>query len=138
MNLKLEEAATSEYGNGFKADKALLGGGGYYCSNRNAGLPVYWWISFTETPIEIVSIQFEEMYPGAEFEFFASNTQTCGKEGKVLINGTQKEISGKDFDNGQYYHCYGFKITKLGANQYASLMNFQYFVLGKLNENILK
>ena len=136
MNLKLEEAATSEYGNGFKADKALLGGGRYYCSKKNAGLPVYWWISFTETPVEIVSIQFEEMYPGAEFEFFACDTKEFCKEGRVLINGAQKDITGKDFDNGQYYSCYGLKITKLGAHQYATLMNFRYFVLGKPNKSV--
>ena len=67
LNLEMEYHASSKYKDMAKyaADKALLGGGGYYCSNRNAGLPVYWWISFGESPVEIVSIQFEEMYPGA-------------------------------------------------------------------------
>ena len=119
----------------YAADKAVEASGErerYYCSEQNAGLPVFWWLSFGDRRMKIVSIQFEEKYKGAEFEFFACDMKEFCKEGRVLINGTQKEINGKDFDNGQYYPCYGLKITKLGAYQYASLMKFQYFVRGKL------
>jgi len=129
LNLKMVNNASSVYGEKYAANKAIVEGG-YYCSKKNAGLPVYWWMSFEESPVEIVSIKFEEKYAGAEFEFFAcDDAKELCKRGRVLINGIQKEINGKEFDNGQNYHCYGLKITKLGAYQYASLMNFQYFVL---------
>merc|ERR1719244_1587077 len=131
-NSKMENSASSVYRNldKYAANQAIVEGK-YYCSEKNAGLPVYWWMSFEESPVEIVSIKFEEKdrYKGARFEFFACDAKELCKEGRVLIKGTQKEISGKEFYNGQNYHSYGLKITKLGANQYVSLMNFQYFVL---------
>lgn len=118
--------ASSVYDESYAASKANVTGG-YYCSEKNADLPVYWWMSLGEEKGKIISIQFEEKYKGAEFEFFVSNTKECGTEGKVLISGTQEDISGKEFNNeSQIYHCYGLKITKLGRNGYASLMNLKY------------
>ena len=142
FNLKLtkEYRASSTYTStdfwntktAWKADNAVKKGT-YWCSKQGAKLPVFWWISFKEQPVEIVSISFEAQYPGARFEFFASNTTklTKAKSGRKLISGTQEEINHLDFENGQFYHHYGFKITTYGERDYVSLKNFDFFVQGK-------
>jgi len=114
--------------NSYNPSKAVQGG--YWCSKRNDPAP-FWWISFVEKPIEVVSIAFEENYSGAAFEFFASSGEECAepKNGNVLIKGTREEISNIKFKNGQRYHCYGLRITKLAQTKnwgaLASLKKFQ-------------
>ena len=123
----MEFKASSEYNNEYGAKKAVKGG--YWSSKRNAKpLPLYWWMSFKNEPVAIVSIAFGEhwKYMGAEFEFIASDKEECDENGKVLIKGTQAEIYGAVFTNEQSYYCYGSKITKLGRYGYASVKNFYY------------
>lgn len=124
---ELEFKASSEYNNEYGAKKAVKDG--YWSSKRNAKpLPLYWWMSFKNEPVAIVSIAFGEhwKYMGAEFEFIASDKEECDENGKVLIKGTQAEIYGAVFTNEQSYYCYGLKITKLGRYGYASVKNFYY------------
>jgi len=102
----------------------------YWCSAEGAEPPLYWWIDFEEVKVEIVRIAFGEWYPGAQFEFFASETKECSENGTRLISGTQEDIFGKTFANGKGYHCYGLKITNLPNTAYgplASLKDFQFF-----------
>ena len=127
-NVELEISATSEYSHSYSAEKAVRGG--YWCSKQNAQLPVFWWIWFKEEPVVIVSIMFEEIYGGAEFEFIASDTKECDENGKVLINGTRAMINEVEFENGQSHYCYGLKVTKLGNNNYVSIKNL-YYLPGK-------
>ena len=93
-------------------------------------------------PIEVVSIAFEEKYPGAVFEFFASSGEECAKpkDGTVLINGTQEEISNIKFKNGRRYHCHGLRITKPAQTKrygaLASLKNFQLTIHRKFHPSI--
>jgi len=120
----------------FTAGRAVEGG--YWCSQRNDKAPLYWWILFKEKPVEIVEITFEEVYPGAKFEFFATNS--CGAKWisvgdtarTSLLDGTQAEISGKKIDNRQPFKCYGLKITKLAKTKkyggLASVRNFHFQV----------
>jgi len=119
--------ASSEYSSSYSPDKAATGG--YWCSEKNAESPSFWWISFEQERVEIVEIRFEEKYPGATFEFFASDTKECSETGRLLINGTRDEINGKIFANGERYHCYGLKITNLPKTRWgrlASLKNFHF------------
>ena len=120
--------ASSSWRNKYNSSKAVKGGRSYWCSKKTDPAP-HWWISFVAKPIEVVSIAFEEKYPGAEFEFFASSGKECAEDGTVLIKGTQAEISNEKFENGRRYHCYGLKITKLVQTKkygaLASLRNFQ-------------
>lgn len=119
----------------YRAGRAVTGG--YWCSKRNDKAPLYWWISFEKKPVEIVEITFEEVYPGAEFEFFATDMigGMCGESGTSLINGTQAEISGKKIENGQSYYCYGLTIRKLANTKkygsLASMRNFHFQVRDK-------
>ena len=88
-----------------------------------------------ETPAKIRSIQFEEVYEGAEYEFFASNSPECEPD-RILVEGNREKINGVVFENGQLYSCYGLKITKLvkhkSYNFIAAIKNFQFFVeMGK-------
>ena len=124
--------------NSYNSSKAVKGGRSYWCSKKTDLAP-YWWISFEAKPIEVVSIAFEEKYPGAVFEFFASSGGKCAEDGTVLINGTQTEISNKDFENGGRYHCYGLRITKRFPTSYgplATLRNFQLIVNRKFHPSI--
>ena len=124
--------ASSTYKTSTSADKAATEDG-YWCSERNSESPQYWWISFEGVGEEIVKITFEEKYPGAQFSFFASDTNECTKDGRELINGTQEQINGNIFANGERYNCYGFKITNLpNTNKWghlASLQQLQIFLL---------
>ena len=137
LNLKLTKTyqASSTYVNSWnptfdwRADKAVQQGS-HWSSGPKAKVPVFWWISFKEEPVEIVSIAFEEVFPGAQFEFFASNT-TKAEGGRKLISGTQKQINHVDFENGHFYRHYGFKITKFGQLNSVTLKNFDFFVRGK-------
>jgi len=120
--------------NSYNSSKAVKGGRSYWCSKKTDETP-YWWISFEAKPIEVVSIAFEEKYSGpwggAEFEFFASSGEECAEDGRVLIKGTQAEISNEKFENGRRYHCYGLRITKRFPTSYgplATLRNFQLIV----------
>merc|ERR1719334_2744542 len=94
-------------------------------SKMNDKAPLYWWISFNK-PVQIFQIGFLETYTArpdlwatdkaASYEFYGSDTAACSKTGKTLIYGTRSEIVGKNFNNGvngQAYHCYGLKVTKL-------------------------
>ena len=81
--------------------------------------------------MKIVSIEFEEQkYVGSRFEFFAAETEKA-TSGKLLIKGTQAEITGADFENDQSYHFYGLAVMKPKDASYASLKNFRYSILGK-------
>jgi len=128
VGLTIKFDASSSWSNSYNPSKAVRGG--YWCTNKRDPAP-YWWISFVAKPIEVVSIAFEEKYPGAVFEFFASSGEECAKpkDGTVLINGTQEEISNIKFKNGRRYHCYGLRITKPAQTKrygaLATLKNFQ-------------
>ena len=125
-NLPIKYKASSEWNSNYDAGHAV--GEGYWCSKKNAGAPLYWWISFVNEPVEIVSIMFEERYPAAEVEFFASSTRECAKTGLVLINGTQAKINNKIFANGRSYYCYGLRFTKLGnGNRHGKLASLKKF-----------
>ena len=84
--------------------------------------------------MEIVKIKFEEEYPGAQFEFFASDTNECTENGRILISGTREQINGKLFANGKPYHCYGLKITNLPNTiwgRLATLKQFHFSIFGE-------
>jgi len=122
-------SSSSSWSSSYSADKAATGG--YWCSAKNSVPAAYWWISFEEVGEEIVKIGFEEQYPGAQFEFFASHTTKCGNAGWKLISGTREKINEKMFPNGKRYRCYGLKITNLPSTiwgRLASLKNFHFFV----------
>ena len=92
-----------------------------------------------EKPVEIVSITFEEKYPAATFEFFATNTTECGKTGTELINGTRAEINQKTFKNGGSYYCYGLRITKLGdGKKYGDLASLSKFRFKGMRQKMIK
>ena len=133
-NLPIKYKASSEWNSNYDADHAIHVGGGYWCSKKNAGAPLYWWISFVNEPVEIVSITFVERYPAAEVEFFASSTRECAETGLVLINGTRADINNKIFENGRSYYCYGLRFTKLGNSKHngklASLKKFDFHFKG--------
>jgi len=142
--------ANSTWSDSYAAEKAMKGEGGYWCSAKNDKAPVVWWISFKQQPVKILSIKFEEVYPGAEYEFFASDTSTtlshqtpgfpsslvtneCDPDlDRTLLKGDLNQINGAIVENGQLNRCYGLKITKLGDGgkngPLASLKNFQFFV----------
>jgi len=129
LDVTAKYSSSSSYSSSYSADKAATGG--YWCSAKNSEPPAYWWISFEEKREEIVKIGFEEQYPGAQFEFFASNTKICSHGGWKLINGTREKINEKMFANGKRYRCYGLKITNLPTTKWgglASLKNFHFFV----------
>merc|ERR550534_2760773 len=71
-DLTIEYSASSEWSSSYDAGHAAEGEGAYWCSDGGDEAPLYWWISFKEKPVEIVTIMFEEKYPGAVFEFFGS------------------------------------------------------------------
>jgi len=123
--------ASSSWSNGWTAEKAMKGQNKYWCSARNDNVPIYWQTSFVEVPAKIFGIKFEETYPGAEFQFFASNDVLDCNADKVFIEGTQKQINGIAFENDQFYPCYGLKITKLAKTSYygllATIKNFEFF-----------
>jgi len=130
--------ASSTYNTSTSADKAATEDG-YWCSKNQASWlsTQYWWISFEGVGEEIVKITFEEQYPGAEFEFFASDTNECTEDGRKLISGTREKINGRIFENGKLHHCYGLKITDLPETKrgyLASLKHFQFFVRRDLCE----
>jgi len=127
--------STSEYSSPHGAEKAV-GNTGYWCSEKYAQLPVYWWIQFKKS-MEIVRIEFEEVYEGAEFEFFGCTDDDPSNNVTKLINGTSTDVNGKDFANGRPYDCYGLKFTKLGEKNFASIKNFQFHVLeGSIQDNL--
>ena len=124
--------ASSTYGDKYSADKPATEDG-YWCSERNPESPQYWWISFEKVGMgaEIAKITFEETYPGAQYEFFASDTNECTKTGRTLISGTQEQISRQIFENGKLHHCYGLKITNVPNTHWghlATLKGFRFFV----------
>jgi len=130
-------SASSEWSGSYDAGHAVEGEGQYWCSKRGAKAPLYFWISFVEKPVEIVSITFEEKYPAATFEFFATNNTECGKTGTELINGTREEINQKTFENGGSYYCYGLRITKLGdGGKYGDLASLSKFRFKGNEENM--
>ena len=80
-------------------------------------------------------VEFTEEYPGAQFEFFASNDPSNFQDiHDILLQGGQEDISGKQLENDQSYRCYGLKITQLAnTNSYgplASVKNFRYHLQG--------
>jgi len=128
-DLTIEYSASSKWSGSYDAGHAVEGEGAYWCSDGGDEAPLYWWISFKEKPMEIVTITFEEEYPGAVFEFFGSSTEECAEKGTVLISGNRADIYNRKFTNGRAYHCYGLKITKLAKSSYgrlASLMKFDF------------
>jgi len=135
-DLTIEYSASSKWSSSYDAGHAAEGEGAYWCSDGGDEAPLYWWISFKEKPVEIVTITFEEKYPGAVFEFFGSSTEECAEKGTVLINGTRADIFDRKFSNGRSYHCYGLKITKLAKSSHgrlASLMKFDFQYTGTKN-----
>ena len=132
--------ASSTYGDKFSADKAATEDG-YWCSESYSESPQYWWISFKKVGMgaEIVKITFEEIYPGAQYEFIASDTNECTKTGRTLISGTQEQINGQILENGKLHHCYGLKITNLPNTKkwghLATLKRFRFFVRPPGNTN---
>ena len=132
----MEYHTNSRWSNRYDAEKAMKGADkpNYWCSARNGDLPIFWKISFGEVLVQIVKVEFEEKYPGAEFKFFASNDAlNCSAE-KVLISGKKENINGIKFENDQSYSCYGLEITQLvNTNDYgplASVKNFKFFMTG--------
>lgn len=143
--------SSSNWSGKYTAEKAMLRDGGYWCSKKNDKAPLYWWISFNK-PVQIFQIGFLETYTArpdlwatdkaASYEFYGSDTAACSKTGKTLIYGTRSEIVGKNFNNGvngQAYHCYGLKVTKLADTRdtrkhrygpLATLKNFGFSVKG--------
>merc|ERR1712142_592589 len=141
LDLNPTYSASSEWSKGWSADKAATAGG-YWCSRRDPTTPVYWWLSIGDVEEEIVKIALEEEEfplatdalepPRAQFEFFASDTKACTRNGRELISGTRDEINEKIFANGRRYHCYGLKITNLPTTKnwgkLATLKNFRFYV----------
>jgi len=135
LKVRKDYSASSVYksywwGTTYPAKLAVTGS--YWCSKKEARLPVYWWMSLSE-PVEIISIAFEEKYEGATFEFFASHVKKATNEfvRKPLIKGTRDEINDVDFENGESYRYYGLVITAFGkGKKYASLKNFQFYAKG--------
>ena len=87
-----------------------------------------------ELPVKIVSISFDEEYPGATFEFFGSEKMYARGEKytKVLIKGTRDEINKVDFKNDRSFQFYGLKVKEKGKGQkYASVKNFEFYVKGE-------
>jgi len=129
-DLTIEYSASSEWSSSYDAGHAAEGEGAYWCSDGGDEAPLYWWISFKEKPVEIVTITFEEKYPGAVFEFFGSSTEECAEKGTELISGNQADIDNRQFTNGRSYYCYGLKITKLAETssygRLASLTKFDF------------
>merc|ERR1712142_885867 len=130
----MEYHTNSRWSNRYDAEKAMKGADqpNYWCSARNDNLPLFWKISFGEVLVQIVKVEFEEKYPGAEFQFFASNDAlNCSAE-KVLIRGKKENINGIKFENDQSYSCYGLEITQLvNTNNYgplASVKDFKFFM----------
>merc|ERR1712142_1111483 len=134
----------SEYADsGHVAKMATKEEGGYWCSKKYPKyynrLPLYWWIMIKEKPVKIVSIAFDEYdnskYNEAEFTFFGSkfcdpDPEKIGRcfpkdHCKTLISGVQAKISGVEFVNEDYFHCYFLKITT--EKKYASMKNFRFF-----------
>ena len=135
-DLTIEYSASSEWSSSYDAGHAAEGEGAYWCSDGGDEAPLYWWISFKERPVEIVTITFEEKYPGALFEFFGSSTEECAEKGTALISGNQADIDNRQFTNGRSYYCYGLKITKLAETssygRLASLTKFDFQYKGSL------
>ena len=133
-DLTIEYSASSKWSSSYDAGHAAEGEGAYWCSDGGDEAPLYWWISFKEKPVEIVTITFEEKYPGALFEFFGSSTEECAEKGTVLISGNKADINNRQFPNGRSYHCYGLKITKLAESsrygRLASLTKFDFQYTG--------
>ena len=107
------------------------GRGGLWCSGKGDKAPV-WRISFGQQQrAKIRSIEFEEKYAGAKFEFFASNSPDCSPD-KVLIEGDRETINGVIFENRQLFSCYGLQFTKLAHTKsygpLATIKNLQFFV----------
>jgi len=129
-DLTIEYSASSEWSSSYDAGHAAEGEGAYWCSDGGDEAPLYWWISFKERPVEIVTITFEEKYPGAVFQFFGSSTEECAEKGTELISGNQADIDNRQFTNGRSYYCYGLKITKLAETssygRLASLTKFDF------------
>jgi len=129
-DLTIEYSASSEWSSSYDAGHEAEGEGAYWSSDGGDEAPLYWWISFKEKPVEIVTITFEEKYPGALFEFFGSSTEECAEKGTVLISGNKADIYNRQFPNGRSYHCYGLKITKLAESsrygRLASLTKFDF------------
>jgi len=135
-NLKREYRATSTYSEYYAAEKAEKIQNNYWCSAKGDDAPIYWRIFFPEMTVQIVKVEFEEKYPGAEFEFFASNdAQNCNAD-EVLIRGNQEDINGIKFENDKSYPCYGLKITRLAnTNSNGPLATVNNFFLGDCDEN---
>ena len=138
-NLEMEFRSDSTWSNTYAAEEATKFNLNYWCSARKDDAPIYWRISFTEVQVQIVRVEFEEEYPGAEFQFFASNdAQNCNMD-EVLISGTREDINGIEFENDQSYACYGLKIIQLANTKnygpLASLKNFEFFLKGMYNSS---
>ena len=132
----MEFRSNSTWSDTYAAEEATKFKFNYWCSARGDNAPIYWQISFTEVQVQIVRVEFEEQYPGAEFQFFASNdAQNCNVD-EVLISGTREDINGIEFENDQSYPCYGLKIIQLAnTKNLASLKNFEFFLKGMYNSS---
>jgi len=131
-DLKMEFRSNSTWSDTYAAKEATKIQVNYWCSAKDDDAPIYWRMSFRERPVQIVKVEFEEKYSGAEFEFFASSdTQSCNAD-KVLIKGKREDISGIQLENDQSYPCYGLKVTQLANTAsfgpLVSVKNFDFFL----------
>jgi len=125
--------ASSEYKGrtGFEADKAF-GEDGYWCSVRGPDTPVRLWFQFKE-PTRVVQIKFKEQYKmsGEDgYQVFGSDAvDNCGgpNNQKVLTEAAASVfVTGKEFQNDQFFYCYGIQTDSYGRNNYVSAKELKF------------
>jgi len=133
--------ASSEYKGrtGFEADKAF-GEDGYWCSVRGPDTPVRLWFQFKE-PTRVVQIKFKEQYKmsGEDgYQVFGSDAvDNCGgpNNQKVLTEAPASLfVTGKEFQNDQFFYCYGIQTDSYGRNNYVSAKELKFGFGGGLRE----
>jgi len=123
--------ASSELSTTYKADKAF-GEDGYWCSIWRPDTPVRLWFQFKE-PKRVVQIKFEEQYEmsGEDgYEVFGSDAVgDCGgpNNQNVLTEAAASEfVTGKEFQNDQFFYCYGIQTNSYGRRDYVSAKKLKF------------
>jgi len=123
--------ASSELSTTYKADKAF-GEDGYWCSVKSPERPVRLWFQFKE-PKRVVRIKFEEEYEmsGEDgYEVFGSNeVGECGGPNKQIIlpnTAASAFVTGKEFQNDQFFYCYGIQTNSYGRRDYVSAKKLKF------------
>merc|ERR1719431_2040259 len=123
--------ASSEYSTRYKAYKAF-GENGYWCSVGGPDTPVRLWFQFKE-PKRVVQIKFEEHYEmsGEDgYEVFGSDAvDDCGglNKQKVLTEAAASVfVTGKEFQNNQFFYCYGIQTDSYGSRNFVSVKKLKF------------